>query len=521
MGSEGSRFDALIVGGGPVGCVAALHLAQAGLSVGLVEEHHHPYPYPRAVMLDAYSCAILSETLGADFERVILERAAGAGYFLDRSDLDHPFAWTDLDIGDVRNWFVQPQMESVVRDVVAAESNIETFFGWSARKLFVNNAPRLTIEHAQSAEMRELSATYLLGCDGGNSFVRKQAGGSLTQLGNNVSFLVVDAIVEPQHRQGRNGAAYQVVDQERPTTYLPMGPTDHVRWEFRINPGDDILALQSPSRIRELIAPYADPEHTELLRHTVYKFNSLIADRWRFGNVFLCGDAAHQTSPFLGQGLNMGIRNTRNLCQKIALVASGSAHHSLLDQYQAECFDDTKATIKEALRMGKVLFNTTRPANGLRSTVGRVRRGRPIDITAQVAPTARTLEAAKDVPGRVRKILPQIRIESADGPATFLTLLDPARPKIIAHTTVAPNSFDELSSLPSQIRPDLYVVVGEHSTTTEGTPLVMTDAAQRHEFFGDDAYVVLLENSVLLGRFGQGQEREVSDAIRQASQLIA
>ena len=150
------------------------------MHVGLIEESEYPYPYPRAVMFDAYSCAILTEILGEDFDRISLKRTPG---------------------------------------------------------------------------------------------------GSLSQLGDNVSFLVVDAISAPEHRVGDDGCAYQIVDQERPTTYLPMGVENHVRWEFRINPGDDILEIQSPERIRELIAPFSDPEHTELIRHTVYKFNSLIAHR--------------------------------------------------------------------------------------------------------------------------------------------------------------------------------------------------------------------------------------------------
>ncbi|WP_420443502.1 FAD-dependent monooxygenase [Candidatus Poriferisodalis sp.] len=513
------HYGAIIVGGGPVGSVASLHLARAGMAVALIEEFEHPYPYPRAVMFDAYSCAILAEILGDDFGRISLKRTPRAGYYLDKDNLDEPFAHTALEVGDTRNWFVQPQVEDILRDVVGQTDNIDTFYGWSARKLYTEGESQLTIEELSSRTMHDLSSTYLLGCDGANSFVRKQAGGSLTQLGDNVSFLVIDAISAPEHRVGDDGCAYQIVDQQRPTTYLPMGVENHVRWEFRINPGDDILEIQSPERIREFIAPFSDPDHTELLRHTVYKFNSLIANRWRFGNVFLCGDAAHQTSPFLGQGLNMGIRNTRNLCQKIELVAAAAAPSSLLDRYQAECYEDTKGTIKEALKMGKLLFNTSPPANALRATISRLRRGKPIDITAQIAPTARSLELADDVPPRLRKLLPRVRVEPDDGPSTFLTLLHPERAKIIADGPLAATAFGSLDSLPESVRPALYAAVDAPHAQTMGQALVLPDIRQRIALFGDTTYVAMLENSVLLGRFAAGDERAVRDAYRAAFQL--
>ena len=73
-------------------------------------------------------------------------------------------------------------------------------------------------------------------------------------------------------------------------------------------------------------------------------------------NMFTIGDATHQTSPFQGQGLNMGIRNTSNLVEKINLV-HGLSDDVLLDSYQVECYPDSEAIIKQSLFLGGMLFN--------------------------------------------------------------------------------------------------------------------------------------------------------------------
>ena len=129
------------------------------MHVGLIEESEYPYPYPRAVMFDAYSCAILAEILGDHFDRISLKRTPRAGYYLDKDRLDEPFAQTALEVGDTRNWFVQPQVEDILREVIGATDGIDTFYGWSARKLYTDEDAQLTIEKLAGGVMRKLSSS--------------------------------------------------------------------------------------------------------------------------------------------------------------------------------------------------------------------------------------------------------------------------------------------------------------------------------------------------------------------------
>jgi 3-(3-hydroxy-phenyl)propionate hydroxylase len=67
-----------------------------------------------------------------------------------------------------------------------------------------------------------------------------------------------------------------------------------------------------------------DTDKLTFLRQATYTFRGAVADRWRNGRVFLLGDAAHLTPPFIGQGMCAGIRDAANLAWKLALVVQGT-----------------------------------------------------------------------------------------------------------------------------------------------------------------------------------------------------
>ena len=89
-------------------------------------------------------------------------------------------------------------------------------------------------------------------------------------------------------------------------------------------------------QIYELIEPWTPRDTVEIRRAAVYQFHAATAGRWQEGRIFLAGDAAHQTPPFLGQGLNTGFRDAVNLGWKIPLVHAGICERRLLESYAAE-----------------------------------------------------------------------------------------------------------------------------------------------------------------------------------------
>jgi len=96
------------------------------------------------------------------------------------------------------------------------------------------------------------------------------------------------------------------------------------------------------------------PADAEIERGAIYTFHSLIADRWRDGPVLLAGDAAHQTPPFVGQGMCAGVRDAANLAWKLA-ASLADGDDARLDTYQAERRPHVSEFVELAVRVGDVI----------------------------------------------------------------------------------------------------------------------------------------------------------------------
>ncbi len=82
---------------------------------------------------------------------------------------------------------------------------------------------------------------------------------------------------------------------------------------------------------------------------------SMLHHEWRHDRIFIAGDAAHQTPPFLGQGMNTGMRDVINLAWKLPLVLNDECAGNLLDTYQAERKDHAHDLVSWAVDMGHLM----------------------------------------------------------------------------------------------------------------------------------------------------------------------
>ncbi|PRC47599.1 3-(3-hydroxyphenyl)propionate hydroxylase, partial [Mycobacterium sp. ITM-2017-0098] len=200
-----------------------------------------------------------------------------------------------------------------------------------------------------------VEADYVLGCDGANSLTRRRIGSAMKDLGFAQRWLVVDIATHAD--LGQWEGVHQVCDPDRAATYMRIGATRY-RWEFRLlehETADDYATLDA---VLPLLRPWAgtiSADALTLVRVTEYTFRAQLADRWRRDRVFLLGDAAHLTPPFIGQGMGAGLRDAMNLAWKLAGVLDNSLAPHVLDTYEQERKPHARSMIRLALGIGRCM----------------------------------------------------------------------------------------------------------------------------------------------------------------------
>ena len=366
LAGTGCDFDVVIVGYGPVGQAVAARLGRAGHRVGVFERFQEIYRLPRAVHIDHEIMRLLqvlglSEVLAEEMVPVPDYQWFGADgqplLRFERQGLS-PSGW------ESDYMFFQPELERAIDSHACVPAGVSVERGWSAEGLIQTEARvelklRRVAEQepgrlASTGDTRTVTARWLVGADGANSFVRETCGITRRDLGFQERWLVVDAEPHDMEALAHLPIASQRCDPARPTTIVQSGPR-HRRWEFMLRPDEQPADFENPARVWELLEPWYRPEDGALTRSAVYEFRSMLADQMRVGRVLLVGDAAHLTPPFLGQGLCSGLRDATNLAWKLDLVLLRLASEELLDTIDPERQPQNEAIIRLAMELGTVL----------------------------------------------------------------------------------------------------------------------------------------------------------------------
>ncbi len=349
--------DVLIVGAGPVGMAMANLLSHQGISGVIIDKSLKIFEQPRAIALDNEALRILQWTGLSEqsFERI------GVGSVHFKSPLFGEIGRANcagvIDCHPKLVTFFQPQLEEALDINLKKSHHFPLHRGLSlshSEQLEDGVQVELT---DQSGESHSLKCQYLVAADGANSSIRKSLG--LDFKGGkkyDEDWLIVDVkdIHQSQISKPQDHIEF-ICDPSRAVPHMPA-PGNRERWEFKLRKNEDPNKLMENKHINTLLEPWF-PQHDACIeRKAVYRFQAKTAPKFSKGNIFLIGDAAHVTPPFVGQGLVAGLRDAANLSWKIASVIKGNSHCDILKSYDIERRPHAKAMIKLAVLAGKVVM---------------------------------------------------------------------------------------------------------------------------------------------------------------------
>jgi 3-(3-hydroxy-phenyl)propionate hydroxylase len=357
----GSRNGVVVVGAGPVGCAAALLLADQGVPITLLERHTQPHPLPRAVHLDDEVARTLYRA-GVSEEFLARSRSCSGLRLLDADHRVMAEFRREHEVGihgfPQANMFHQPDLEDLLLARVGRHPLIDFHRGVEVTGLdsafgpLTGDPVEVHAELAPDGPGRTFTGRLVLGCDGANSAIRDLSGIIMEDLGFTERWLVID--IRSEKLLDTWDGVEQICDPARAGTFMQV--TGHrYRWEFQLHDGEDEASMITPDALGRLLEPWTgrrDLDGLEIIRSATYTFRARLASRFQAGRVFLLGDAAHLTPPFIGQGLAAGLRDADNLAWKIAHVLTGQAGEDLLASYETERRPHAKAMIKKAIRIG-------------------------------------------------------------------------------------------------------------------------------------------------------------------------
>lgn len=328
----------LIVGAGPTGLTLACELARSGVDFRLIEAAPGPQPGSRGKGIQPRTLEVFDD-LG------LVDRVIANGRMAMPMRVTAPE-------GQVTRGGVVPEAMKGRPDIPYAASLITP--EWRVEEALRLRLAELggavefgaplddfeqTDEGVSAVVVRDggvetITARWLIGCDGGHSRVRRQAGIAFDgETREDVRMIVADVEVE-----GLDRDAWHVWRHaEGLVSLCPLPSTRAFQYQAGIapgqNPASDLANMQAILERRS--------GRTDIRLHapewaSLWRANTRLVDRYRVGRVLLAGDAAHIHSPAGGQGMNTGIQDAHNLGWKLAAVVKGGVSSTLLDSYEAE-----------------------------------------------------------------------------------------------------------------------------------------------------------------------------------------
>lgn len=335
--TEDDAIDVLICGAGAAGLTLAIDLARRGVSFRLIEKMNDPFGGSRGKGIQPRTMEVF-EDLG------IVDRIAASGAFYPRQREYHGD-------GSVKDGALFEAGEPIPSEPYGAPLLVPQFLTEEAMRerlaelghapefgcaliAFKQDGQGVTARLANGSEEQTIRARYLVGTDGGRSFVRQALAVGFPGKTLGVRAIVADVTLtglsrDVWHRFNEGSMEMQI-------SFCPLAETGFFQLQGPVPlEGDIDLSAEGLSALTAERTGCTDIVIQSVSWASAFNMNARLADSYRVGRVFLAGDAAHTHPPTGGQGLNTSVQDAYNLGWKLAAVLSG-APEALLDSYEEE-----------------------------------------------------------------------------------------------------------------------------------------------------------------------------------------
>ena len=421
-----TKHAVVIAGGGPTGLMLAAELALARVDVAIVERR------ASQDLAGSRAGGLHSRTMEVLDQRGVADRFLSQGKVMQVAGV----AMVSLDISDfpTRHNYGLALSQGHIERILAAwvdELSVPIYRGREVTG-FAQDDTGVDVELEGGSWLR---ATYFVGCDGGRSRIRKQAGIDFPGWDPSTSYLIAELEMKGE-------PAFGIRRNDRGV--IGLG---------RLEDGKRVRAVLCEEQVRQGDEPTLDELRAALIAvygtdygvHNVTRLSRFTdttrqAASYRERRVLLAGDAAHVHSPSGGQGLNLGVQDAVNLGWKLAQVVNGTSPESLLDTYQAERHPIAARALKTTMAQTAINRGDER-TNALRESMSELLQ--MDEPRKRYAAMMSGLDIHYDLGAGhplLGRRMPDLDLVTANGPRRVFTLLHDARPVLL--NLAEPGVFD-------------------------------------------------------------------------------
>jgi len=412
-----NEHHVVIAGAGPTGLMLAGELALAGIDAVIIERR------PDRELIGRRAGGLHARTIEILDQRGIADRFLAEGQMSQLAG----FAWNRLDISDFptrHNYGLALWQNHIERLLSAWADDLNVpVLGGRAVTGFVQDETGVAVTLSDG---RALRADYLVGCDGGRSLIRKQAGIEFPGWDPAISNLMAEVEMKQEPSWGirHDALGFHGLSRSEEGTVRVLLTERELR-----NEGEPTARDLSDA----LIAVYG----TDFGVHSprwISRFTDMArqAAIYRKRRILLAGDAAHIHHSVGGQGLNTGVQDAANLGWKLAQVIKGTSPESLLDSYHAERHPVGARVLRNAMAQIALLRRADPHLKAARDCVSKMLEME--EPRKRFAGMMSGLDIHYDLGGGhplLGRRMPDLDLMTSGGPVRTFTLLHDARPLLL------------------------------------------------------------------------------------------